>query len=238
MDANIESQFQRAEELFHELQDEYGSALDKQEVTKRALNLTIETLMKLRNILDQVLHQYYEKRILPNLDNDEKKKVKVYFPIAVSEEMLQSILGRARMQEMKKDDPEVYDLIKSYQPFVDINKNRWLGLLSEYTVQGKHIQLVPQTKVVHERITVKGNSGAVVSWNPKSVRFGKGVTICDSPVDPNTQTIVPGSNAKEFKESWTTFNFEGTHINALALCKECLEKSRVLVEKFSGLINQ
>jgi len=237
LDELIESQFQRAEELLNELEDEYGSALNKQEVTTRALNLTHEILMKLRSILDQVMHQYFEKAIAPNLTTIEKERVKIYFPIVGSEESFRLRMGRNKMLRIETDDPKTYDFIKSCQPFAH-KGNGWLESLNKYAVEGKHIGLVPQKKQTHEKITIIGPGGRV-SWDPKCVEFGKGgtVTIGGALIDPQTQRIVPTPNVEEVIESWVSFTFEGTEINALKLCRECLDNSRDLVKRFADLTN-
>ena len=236
MDHLIESQFQRAEELLSELEDEYGSALDKQEVTNRALNLTHEILMKIRSILDQVMHLYFEKTIAPQLTPNEREKAIIYFPIAESEQSLYSTLGRGKMRQMETDDSKTYHFIRSYQPFVD-KRNGWLKILNEYAIAGRHTGLTPQKKKMHKKITVIG-PGERASWDPDCVTFFEKETVImgGAKIDWKTQRIIPMPGVKEIIESWEVFYFEGTHINALKFCEECFEKSKDLVSKFMELI--
>jgi len=234
MDTSIQSQFQRAEELLDELEREYKNALTTQEVTDRAKNITHEILLKIRSILDHVFYQYFKKRFAPNLSDEEVKKARIYFPIVNSDQSLKSTLERAKMNDLDRIDPKVYNFIKSIQPYRN-SSYKWLELLNRYAVEGKHIRLTPQKKQTQERISVESVTGGRVVWDPKNVQFGPGVRIFGASVDPSTQNIIPIPGVESRREIWVSFNFEGTNINAFGLCKESLQKSRKLVEKFIKL---
>ena len=234
MNSQLQSQFDRAEELLKELEQEYNNALNNKKVTDKAINLTHEVLSKIRAIFDQAMYQYFSKKIAPSLTIKENQKAKVYFPITNSENSLRSTLGRGMMSDLKSKNPTVYNLLKSVQPYTN-NSNRWLKLLNQFSVKGKHICLIPQKRKTQKRISVRNASGSQVSWDPNCVKFGSGSKIFGAPVDPTTQNIIPTPGVESKKEIWVSFNFEGTNINALGLCKEVIQKSKNLIADFMKL---
>lgn len=238
----IESQFKRAEELLNDLESEYGKALKEQTVTPRAINLTHEVLSKIRSILDHVMHQYFEKKIAPNLTDDEKKKIVVYFPIVDSDQSLKSTLGRGKMADIDQTDQKVYHFLRSVQPYTN-SSNKWLELLNQYAVEGKHIRLVPQKKMQQKRLTIRSEGASVSIGEGASIKIGKGASIRiggkqimgGQVLGTNSDVIYGDPTLDVKKEIWISFNFENTNINALGLCKESLQKSKDLINQFNKL---
>lgn len=124
----------------------------------------------------------------------------------------------------------MYTFLLGLQPFKS-SKNKWLFDLREIANKGKHINLIPQTRIETRRVNVSGSSGGSVSWDPSSVRFRSGVRIMGAPVDPKTQRIVPTPGVTEQIQIWVTFSLEGFNLNALGFCKESYEKVRIYLKK-------
>jgi len=91
--------------------------------------------------------------------------------------------------------------------------------------------LTPQKRIETRRIKVSRPEGGSVSWDPSSVRFGKGVNIMGAPIDPDTQRIIPTAGVTEQVELWVSFVFENHRVNAFGFCKEACEKTRDLIKE-------
>ncbi len=229
MNKDIKSQLDRTKELQGELEESCNKDLASHEVSSRTKNLTQEVVLKLRHVLDQAFFSFYEKNYLPNLTAEEKKAVRVYFPIVKKKEDLDSVLGRAKMKSLKKDFPDVYSFIDSVQPYN--SDYSWLEQFKEVANE-KHIRLTPQIKRETKRVTVS-NHGGSVSWGP-GVTFGKGVSVQGVPIDPQTQLPVPNKTVKTEITKWVSFLFEGTDINVLSFNKKAVEKIEKIVTKISS----
>jgi hypothetical protein len=235
MDLEVKSILDRADELLKDLEEEYKDCLPAHKVTERAKNITHEVLGKLRSALDQTMRRAWGKYISPNLSDQQKKRARVYFPIAGDLNSFRSILGRGFMMDLDKIHKKVYDFLLNRQPFTS-EDNQWLDLLSKIAAEGKHIQLTPQKRTETHRIKVSGPGGGSVSWDPSSARFGSGVGIMGAPVDPRTQRIVPTPGVTEQMEIWVSFILEGYGVNALGFCKEACQKTRVLIEEMVNIL--
>ncbi len=226
----------------NELEVEYNKALDTEEVTDRAINLTHEILLKLRAILDQVMYKYFEQKIASNLTDEEKQKARVYFPIVKSDQSLKSTLERGKLSKIDVEEPEIYNFIRSVQPYVS-SHNRWLELLSMYAVEGKHIRLTPQKRIQQKRLNIKSGGSSVSIGEGANIKLGTGAGIFiggrrimgGQTINTDSEVIYGDPNLDVSREIWVSFNFEGTNINSLGLCKESLQKSKELVENFTKL---
>jgi len=225
----------RADELLGDLEDEYKKCLRTQNVTERAENLTHEVLEKLRHALDHTMRRAWDKYIAPNLSERDKERAIVYFPIVSDLNSFRSTLGRGRMLDLGKVHKELYDFLLKKQPFSS-EENRWLKLLAEIAVEGKHVQLAPQKRTETRRIKVTRPGSGSVSWDSSSVKFGGRVTIMGAPIDPSTQRIVPTPGVTEEVEIWVSFILEGYGLNALGFCKEACQKTRVLIKEMLSVI--
>jgi hypothetical protein len=233
MHSNIKASLDRADELLKELLAEYNKSLHNKDVSARATQLTHEVCERLRSVLDRLARHYWEKKVSPELLEDDRKAATVYFPIAEDQNSFDSILGRWRWKTVREKHQDIYDFLLAHQPFVSKSKN-WLRILNELAVQGKHIDLVPQTKTEERRITVE-RGGVKASWNPAAVRFGGGpgvsISIAEAPIDPRTQRIVPTPGVTERLETWVNFSIQGYGVNAAGFCTEaCREVRRIATE--------
>ncbi len=235
MHPNIKASIDRADELLIELLAEYDTSLHKKEVSARAKQLTHEVCERLRSVLDRLAHLYWEKKIESELSEDDRKAAAIYFPIAADQHSLDSILGRWRWKTVREKNQTIYDYLQSLQPFAK-DSNKWLRILNDLAVQGKHIDLVPQKKSEQQRVTVTGAArGGAVSWG-SGVTFGSGVSVMGAPIDPRTQRIVPTPGVTEKVEIWVSFEIQGYGVNAAGFCTEaCRDVRRIatdMSEKF------
>lgn len=230
MDTHLKSMLSRADELLRDLESEYNICLQDKNVTERAKNLTHEVLEKLRNALDHTMRKAWERYIAPELLQQDKERVIVYFPIAKDLGSFRSILGRASKGSVDRISKTLYDFLLSRQPFSS-DQHQWLALLRSITVEGKHVQLTSQKRIEARRIKVTERSGGSVSWDPSSVRFGAGVRVVGAPVDPKTQRIVSTPGISQQVEIWVSFVMGDYGINALEFCKEAYQKTRELIEE-------
>lgn len=235
MDPELESMLDRATELLEDLENEYKNCLQSRNVTERSKNLTHEVLEKLRNALDHTMRRAWRKYIASTLPEQDRKRARVYFPIASDLESLRSILGRGGMAHLDKVNKDFYDFLLKWQPFSS-DENQWLDLLTKISAEGKHLRLTPQKRTEARRIKVSRPGGGSVSWDPSSVKFGAGVRIIGAPIDPMTQRIVPTPGVTEQVELWVSFILNGYGINALGFCKEVYKKTRVLIEDMISVL--
>ncbi len=235
MNKNIKSLLDRTEELLNDLELEYNECLSSKIVSERAINITHEVLEKLRNVLDQSMRKFWEKIISPLLSDKEREKARFYFPITDKGLVaFHQYLKNGKMEDLNTIHPQMYTFLLGLQPFKS-SKNKWLFDLREIANKGKHINLIPQTRIETRRVNVSGSSGGSVSWDPSSVRFGSGVRIMGAPVDPRTQRIVSTPGVTEQLQIWVTFLVEGFNLNALGFCKESYEKVRDILIKMYKL---
>lgn len=232
MHQNLKVSLDRADELFVELSAEYDRSLDAKKVSPRAEQLTHEVCERLRSVLDRLARRYWDTHIAPQLPPEDVDAATVYFPIVNDRNALDSILGRWRWKSVRQQHQEIYDYLLAQQPFSN-EGNKWLTILNDLAVQGKHIDLVPQVRVEEQRITVSKQGGGAVSWNPGNVRFGGGVSIMGAPIDPRTQRIAQTPGIIERLEKWVSFLVSGHGINALGFCGDTCRNTRQIVEDMS-----
>ncbi len=227
MNHNLAISLERADELLAELLGEYEQSLDRRTVSDRAVHLTHEICSLLRGVLDRIARRYWEKHVAAGLSEKDRKAAAVYFPIADNQNAFDSILGRWRT-DVRSKHPELYAYLMDQQPF---SNERWLSILADIAVQGKHIDLIPQTKIKERRVTVTGPTGSV-SWGP-GVTFGPGVSVQGAPIDPATQRIAPTPGVTEKVEVWVSFVISGHNVNAAHFCEEALKQVRRIVTEMS-----
>lgn len=230
MNLEINSILDRADELLKDLEEEYKDCFQTHKITTRAKNITHEVLEKLRSALDHTMMRAWGKYISPNLSDQQKKRARIYFPVAGDLNSFHSTLGRGFMTNLDKINKKFYDFLLNQQPFTS-EDNQWLVLLNKITAEGKHIRLTPQKRIESKRVKVTNSGGGSVSWNPSCVKYGSKVKILGAPIDPRTQRIVPTPGITEKLEIWVSFILEGYNVNALGFCKEAYQKTRLLIEE-------
>ena len=159
---------------------------------------------------------------------EDRNAARVYFPIANNKNAFDSTLGRWKT-DVRSKHPELYGYLLNQQPF---SSERWLSILADIAVQGKHIDLIPQTKIEERRVTVSGPAGSF-SWGP-GVTVGPGVSVQGAPIDPATQRIVPTPGVTEKVEVWVSFVISSHDVNAAHFCQEALKQVRRIVTEMSG----
>jgi hypothetical protein len=236
MNPELESMLDRADEILRDLETEYNKCLKAKRVTDRAKNLAPEVLAKLKSVLDHTMRRAWEIYIAPNLSEKTRKSARVYFPIADDLNSLHSILGRWGIKDLDKINKKLYDFLLKQQPFSS-DKNRWLVTLAKIAGEGKHVRLIPQKLTERiRRIKVTGPAGGSVSWDPSSVKFGVGVSIMGTSVDPKTQRVVPTPGVTEKVEILLAFIFDSYGVNALGFCREACQKTRALIEEMANAL--
>ncbi len=95
-----------------------------------------------------------------------KNASNVYYPLAPAPTEFDRLIDK-NMPGVRLSKPEIGEALKQYQPYT----RSWLGKLNRLTRENKHNDLSAQTRTSRARREVRG-SGGVVSWDPRSVRFG------------------------------------------------------------------
>jgi hypothetical protein len=188
----------RADELLKALLAEYDRSLHDKKVGTRAVQLTHEVFERLRGVLDRVARLYWEQKVAPQLSEDDRDAAAVYFPIAPDQHSLDSILGGWRWKSVRDQHQPVYEFLRSLQPFIS-KSNEWLATLNDLTVEGKHLDLVPQ-KRTEQRVTTA--TGAPIDpalgvssphrTSPRRSKFG---LVSKSKVMALTRRVLPGKLA-------------------------------------------
>lgn len=227
MHDEVQSQLDRARELYQELVTECERRKNEKQVHHRTLNLAVEVLAKLRGILDHVALAVFERTVQAK-QKLARKKLKVYFPIADDEQSFRSQLRRSKMVTIETDDSQIFQLLRGTQPFAS-SGNRWLAILRDLSNEGKHVRLVRQSRRVSKRTTVTGPGGSV-SWGP-GVTFGEGVSVMGAPIDPHRQDIVPTPGVTSKTEMRVSFEFASNGENVLGFLANAIDRVETLTKE-------
>lgn len=233
----IGASLDRADALLGDLIMEYDRSLQQQSVAEEVVQLTHEICEKLRGILDRIARRYWEKHIRPALSEEEQDRAKIYFPITQSQHNFDSMMGKWQWRSVRSDHQLLYDFLLNRQPFFNADNNRWLAVLDDLTTQGKHIDLVPQTRTEERRISVSNRGGASVTWNPAGVQFGGppgSVIVAGAPIDPQTQRIIPTDGVTERIEIWVDFILQGHGLSAARFCRSACANTRKIVDEMTA----
>lgn len=210
---DIQSLLRSSEGKIQDIQKQYEASLHAQEIPA-VLQVEIKNLCEnLRSVLDYLASDIHDTYC-------RDKKPRFYFPILSSREVFETKVEQW-FPALRATAPSLWEYLESLQPYHDLFK--WLGILAEATNQNKHDKLVPQTRFETEQVQVRMAAGGSVTWNPRGVRFGAGVSIGGVPVDPKTQLPVPHPSQKVERVLWVDFLFEGLNISALGLVKTSLK---------------
>jgi hypothetical protein len=256
MHPNLATSLARGDELLKDLLAEYDSCLKGQSVSERAVQLTHDICVQLRSILDRTARRYWDRFISPSLSEQDRKRAKVYFPIAQDSNGFNSILGQWRWKQAKDKHQSLHDYLLSKQPF-SAGKNSWLSVINDLAIAGKHIDLIPQKRLEERRTTViredgrgavsyGGNSlslgdggsiefgpGGTISFGQGGVRFSGNVSALGAPIDPTTQRITPTPGVTDRIERWVSFIISDHNVNAADLCNRACKETRNIVNEMS-----
>lgn len=237
---NLATSLDRADAMLEDLKREYEQSLANKVVTDNSMHLTHELLEKLRGILDRSARRYWEVYILPHIEKTDAEQASVYYPVSQDQHSFDSIMGRWRWKSVKENHNNLYEFLKSTQPFIN-QRNQWLGILNNLAVKGKHIDLVPQKRIDDIRTTIQHSSGSSISWgnSPHStVQFNAGpnvqIKIFGQDFNPQTQRVSPHKDIIQKTEIWVSFIIEGENVNALEFCTSCCQQVRGIVTKMSN----
>ena len=240
MDKDIESQIDRAKELFDELKASTKKDLAKKTVSAKTRNLTQEILVKMRSVFDQSMYQFFDKKISLTLTKKEKDKARVYFPIVSKKGDLESVLGRAMIKDLDSTNPKIFNFINSIQPY---NKGyEWLEHFSKFANE-KHIRLTPQKKKETKSIFVgKRGTGFTMTGNA-SINMGDKTSISISgsniyggqTISPDSDFIRGDPDLEVKKEKWVSFTLANSKVNAVNLCKDVVNKGEKIIGDFFKL---
>jgi len=230
MDAEMAGILSRADELLHQLKDEYVGHVKDMVVTERAKNLFHETLLKIRTSLEFLMRRTFDN--YSRLSDEKKQKAMVYFPICDSEDDFRRKLKRVGLDNLHQDNLELYERLRSAQPYSSERKD--LVYLRELTNLGKHVRLAAQECSAKPATQVTGPSGTVTYT--KDVTF-RSMKIMGAPLDPKTQRIkpIPGVSSKEV--TLVSFDVEGYKgPDPVLFCTALLQGTRRFVEKCLPLL--
>ncbi len=236
MNNEIISQIKRAKELLGDLKNHYNTNLKEKSVSHKTRNLTQEILQKLRNILDQIMYQFFSKYIAPILSPEDRKKAerRVYFPIITDRDKFSKNFRKIKCTNFQTLFPNVYSFLDSVQPY---NKDfEWLEFFRDKSNE-RHLRLVGQVKIGETATTLGDgvvkikNRGTVILHNTTV----KGVLVKEKTINIDTpiNTIDPKLNPKR---TWASIVFEDTEIDVLQFCKEVVLKVPKIILAFDKFI--
>lgn len=203
-------------------------------VSGETRNITQDLLTRLNRLLDNIMYEYFQTRIVPTLSPEAIKafKSKVQFPAVSKKEDLSSVLGMFGLA--RSDSPKLFALLDKSQPYN--GGQEWIGHLRTYSNLG-HRKLIPQDKKKDIFLTL----GDTVAISDKaSVRMNNvvinGVPVDELVVDKGVVTgkISPKLNPKVRTE--ITYVFEDTSIDVLDFLKEALNGVEEIAKAFEKFL--
>ena len=213
--SSIDALLRRSRRDLEGIGKRYRAALAAKEVDPD-LRIDIKNLCgNLRSVLDY-LAQDVRARHCPDAD----PRVRFYFPILASRPEFEEKMSHW-FAGLTTVCPELWAYLESRQPYHE--GFEWLSAFNRVNSENKHGDLLEQTRVESERVTVSGPGGGSVSWNPGAVRFGRGVSIGGVPIDPRTQLPVPHPAQRVERVIWVDFQFRGIGVSALQLLTSSVE---------------
>lgn len=211
---SIRALVKRSEADIRKIEKEYTDSLHTQKIQPE-IQVHIKNFCEnLRSVLDYLAHDVREIYCA-----SANPKARFYFPIFPTKDDFM-----ARTNEwypgLDSNASDLWNFLESIQPYHHLY--RWLGAFNKVNNENKHGDLVAQTRVETEQVSVSFVDGNV-RWIPRDVQFGSGVSIGGVPVDPQTQMPVPHPSQKVERKIWVDFRFDGEDFSALGLLKEALE---------------
>ncbi|MEX0749605.1 MAG: hypothetical protein WD359_02260 [Dehalococcoidia bacterium] len=194
------------------IEAKYRSSLSSQGIDYD-LQIAIKNLLEnLRSALDYVAHEIRDVHCPA-----ANKNARLYFPICPSKSSF-----AADLPDLEVNRPAIVGYLASIQPYGE-PKWQWLEAFVLLTNENKHHHLVPQTRTERVRVKATRSGAGEVSWDPSSVRFGSGVSILGSPVDPSSQLPAPSPGLEVVHTVWVDFHFDGVPGSALGLLRQFVD---------------
>jgi hypothetical protein len=212
--ASIDAVLDRSRRDVETVKKRYEASLSAKHIDPD-LRIDIKSLCEnLRSALDYLAQDIRAKHC-PGAD----PRVRFYFPILPTGGEFKQKMA-SWFPGLATNSPDLWTYLETVQPYHD--GQGWLGHFNRVNVENKHGDLLEQTRIESERVTVSGPGGGQVSWDPGAVRFGPGVSIGGVPVDPRTQLPVPHPSQRVDRVTWVDFHFAGTSDSVLQLLQSAV----------------
>ena len=229
MDSELKGILDRADELVEDFRNELERCIENMSITERAKNLFHEVLIKLRSALDIAMSKAWAKHISPILQTN--KVPKIHFPICDKLQNFSDSMKRMKMQNLETQNRELYNLILRGQPFSTGKKH--LSDFRDLANLGKHTRLVLQELESKEPIRVTAPQGTMIY--SKATQFPSG-RIAGTPVDPDSQRIIPTSDVKDEEIIWVQCSVEGYGHDSLVFCLELCQGTRRFLQEMAEFL--
>ena len=202
-------------------------------------NISQEILNHEKRLLDNIVYDYIEKNIIPNIvvKNLKKYQEHIYFPICKDRNHFEDKLKEMKIDISNSKLKKFIDLIESYQPYTN---NQWIADLRDWS-DFSHRKLIPQVRIKY--IKIFGDNSPyrklIPQANKRYIRIVGGpikfsnanisnAYINNVPVDLRVRNgEVIGEISEDVKNLITkevNYIIEGTQINILSLCKDVFDK--------------
>lgn len=223
MDRDFQTQFNTANKWLEELEALIKNNLNKEEISPETKEVTQDILQKIKHLLDQAMHKFFEKHYYPHLSETDRKGAKVYFPIVSKKNSIKSTLGRGKMNDLEKKHLDFYVFIDSVQPYN--NKDYlWLGHLGKYAAK-KHVGLVPQKLNVTGVITAVSGVENFLPLEEKIANIFHKKSLFRIKLKKSKKVV-------EFTgELRGSIFFENSDVNVLWLCRKSVKDGYEIVKR-------
>ena len=212
--ASIDAILDRSRRDLTALMERFNASLAAKHIDPD-LRIDIKNLCgNLRSALDY-LAQEVRAQHCPQAD----PRTRFYFPVLPAQPDFQAKMS-TWFPGLATACPDLWGYFERVQPYHE--GFQWLGDFNRVNTENKHGDLVEQTRVESERVVVSGPYGTQVSWDPRAVRFGPGVSIGGVPVDPRTQLPVPHPSQQVQRVVWVDFQFGGLGVSAPRLLSDAV----------------
>ena len=198
-------------------------------INKVALKNVLENM---RSILDYIAQDILNK--LKQNPKNNKLSNKIYFPYGQKENHFKISIKR-NLPNLKKDMPELYDLIESIQPFK--LKNNWIVDLCELTNEAKHNNL-SKTKD-DKSITVKNKLGNITASKNLVMQnnYVNGIKQDDIFFDGEEVRVVENIGESEITIK-NKIKFHGKELEIVPFLTNCFENLEQLSIEVSSLLSE
>jgi hypothetical protein len=202
----IYAQISRTGELYKELEVEYDRCLEARTVSTKLRMLTHEMFEKIANILDQVFHLAWERRVKPRLPPD-RHNPKGYFVCGRDDKAFKAGLRRWYAEDLEAYDGEFYNLIVKYQPYRDLEAH-WI-LAARNIARHKHIRLLPQIVIDQARQTLDTPFGRVTRWEIDPSQIKNQLVVIGAPAKRTVKSVRRSKHVVSRDEVWSSLEIDG-----------------------------
>jgi hypothetical protein len=133
---------------------------------------------------------------------------------------------------LRSGHPEISAAFERHQPYQE-NKAE-LDYLHKLARVEKHQDFTPQERTTTRRVEARGQGCGVVSWDPRAVSFGPGVSMHGVPVDPATQRPQPSPDAVVKETIYVDWRFVDPPVSVLPTLKALARLINLAVKDVRG----